>query len=156
MNWDLDLVRRGERLKEMEIRLLRLKRPTAGVGAGKEVETTTKKKTTTARTDLFYGYIKVQIGIFNSCDPSWLESKLLSIGIRQIVEKVLVLYKKEDSYLISLWRKASLEAGKLLSPSSWIISGRIGPKRKVNALMLLMLQNIHYDGSFWKRRVYTF
>lgn len=46
MNWDLDLVRRGERLKEMEIRLLRLKRPTAGVGAGKEVETTKKKKKT--------------------------------------------------------------------------------------------------------------
>lgn len=44
MNWDLDLVRRGERLKEMEIRLLRLKRPTAGVGAGKKVETKKKKK----------------------------------------------------------------------------------------------------------------
>lgn len=43
MNWDLDLVRRGERLKEMEIRLLRLKRPTAGVGAGKKVETKKKK-----------------------------------------------------------------------------------------------------------------
>lgn len=30
MNWDLDLVRMGERLKEKEIRLLRLRRPTAG------------------------------------------------------------------------------------------------------------------------------
>lgn len=30
MNSDLDLVRMGERLKEKEIRLLRLRRPTAG------------------------------------------------------------------------------------------------------------------------------
>lgn len=74
MNWDLDLVRRGERLKEMEIRLLRLKRPTAGVGAGKK--SGNKKKKNTAGTDLFYGYIKMQIDIFKSCDPSWLESKL--------------------------------------------------------------------------------
>lgn len=35
MNWDLDLVRMGERLKEKEIRLLRLRRPTAGEQEGK-------------------------------------------------------------------------------------------------------------------------
>lgn len=35
MNWDLDLVRMGERLKEKEIRLLRLRRPIAGAQAGK-------------------------------------------------------------------------------------------------------------------------
>lgn len=32
MNWDLDLVRIGERVKEKEIRLLRLRRPIAGEG----------------------------------------------------------------------------------------------------------------------------
>lgn len=35
MNWDLDLVRMGDRLKEKEIRLLRLRRPTAGRQGGK-------------------------------------------------------------------------------------------------------------------------
>lgn len=38
------MVRRGDRLKEKEIRLSRLRRPTAGVGAG-------RKKKTTAGTD---------------------------------------------------------------------------------------------------------
>lgn len=36
MSWDLDLVGRGDRLKEKEIRLSRLRRPTAGVGAGRK------------------------------------------------------------------------------------------------------------------------
>lgn len=39
MNWDLDLVRRGERLKEKEIRLLRLRRPTAEMEARGKKET---------------------------------------------------------------------------------------------------------------------
>lgn len=52
MNWDLDLVRRGERLKEMEIRLLRLKRPTAGVGAGKESGNKKQKKNKNSRNRL--------------------------------------------------------------------------------------------------------
>lgn len=39
MNSDLDLVRMGERLKEKEIRLFRLMRPTAGE-AGREERTT--------------------------------------------------------------------------------------------------------------------
>lgn len=36
MNWDLDLVRIGERLKEKEMRLCRLRRTTAGGGPGRK------------------------------------------------------------------------------------------------------------------------
>lgn len=61
MNWDLDLVRMGERLKEKEMRLSRLKRPTA-VGRGKEERTTTGrdhlfKWSTTERVRMAHSFV---------------------------------------------------------------------------------------------------